>query len=255
MCRVAVRQPQRPLPAGVAPQLGLAQPAEPAGEPAKYEEALNFQELFDAGAGELELDAETGDLLAMFGAPETDTVLGQPVADESVFVTQAATLAAVPEMQALQMGALLQQQGYVQVVQAPPIQAYQQALMQQQAAMFAAAAPMRNKRGKSMDEVEEQQERIKKRRRESAQRSRARKNCYMHSLEVENEALKAENDRLRRSLLAQGGHHAASDSGSKRDTPAPPTCFHSDTSDNNACSDAGLSDGGLCPQVAAGLAL
>jgi len=33
-------------------------------------------------------------------------------------------------------------------------------------------------------EVEEQQERIKKRRRESAQRSRARKNTYMKSLEV-----------------------------------------------------------------------
>ncbi len=33
-------------------------------------------------------------------------------------------------------------------------------------------------------EVEEQQERIKKRRRESAQRSRARKNSYMKTLEV-----------------------------------------------------------------------
>lgn len=33
-------------------------------------------------------------------------------------------------------------------------------------------------------EVEEQQERIKKRRRESAQRSRARKNTYMKTLEV-----------------------------------------------------------------------
>ena len=81
-----------------------------------------------------------------------------------------------------------------------------------------------------LQERQQQQERIKKRRRESAQRSRARKNCYMHSLEVENEALKAENERLRRSLLAQGGHRAASDSGSKLDTPAPPTCFHSDTS-------------------------
>ena len=43
----------------------------------------------------------------------------------------------------------------------------------------------------------QQTERVKKRRRESAQRSRQRKNAYMHALEVENRALKAENERLR----------------------------------------------------------
>lgn len=46
-------------------------------------------------------------------------------------------------------------------------------------------------------EIEEQIERTKKRRRESAQRSRQRKNCYMRSLEIENEALKREVERLR----------------------------------------------------------
>lgn len=53
-----------------------------------------------------------------------------------------------------------------------------------------------------MEEVLEQEERVKKRRRESAQRSRARKNCYVKNLEHENRSLKAEVEKLR-SLLAQ----------------------------------------------------
>lgn len=54
----------------------------------------------------------------------------------------------------------------------------------------------------SMEEVMMQEERVKKRRRESAQRSRARKNCYVKNLEYENRSLKAEVEKLR-SLLAQ----------------------------------------------------
>ena len=99
----------------------------------------------------------------------------------------------------------------------------------------APAAPLAGKRHKSQEEVEEQTERIKKRRRESAQRrcataaaaarapplklaresqlnlahsrhchsaycavrSRQRKSAYMKSLEMENRALKLENERLR----------------------------------------------------------
>ena len=38
---------------------------------------------------------------------------------------------------------------------------------------------------------------MKKRRRESAQRSRQRKSAYMRALEMENRALKQENERLR----------------------------------------------------------
>lgn len=55
---------------------------------------------------------------------------------------------------------------------------------------------------KTPQEAAEQQERIKKRRRESAQRSRARKNCIMKTLELENQFLRAENQQLR-SLLAK----------------------------------------------------
>lgn len=47
-----------------------------------------------------------------------------------------------------------------------------------------------------------QEERVKKRRRESAQRSRARKNCYVKNLEYENRSLKAEVEKLR-ALLSQ----------------------------------------------------
>jgi len=46
-------------------------------------------------------------------------------------------------------------------------------------------------------ELDETVEKIKKKRRESAQRSRARKNAYMKSLEVENKLLKTENSRLK----------------------------------------------------------
>lgn len=52
------------------------------------------------------------------------------------------------------------------------------------------------------EELAANEERVKKRRRESAQRSRARKNCYVKNLEFENRSLKAENDKLR-ALLAQ----------------------------------------------------
>lgn len=45
-------------------------------------------------------------------------------------------------------------------------------------------------------------ERIKQKRRESAQRSRARKNDYMHQLELENQALKDEVQRLQQVLGA-----------------------------------------------------
>ena len=77
----------------------------------------------------------------------------------------------------------------------------------------AAGAPalplLMGKRSKTVEEVEEQTERIKKRRRESAQRSRQRKNAYMKGLEMENRALKLENERLRcvASLLGAGGFY------------------------------------------------
>lgn len=45
-------------------------------------------------------------------------------------------------------------------------------------------------------------ERIKQKRRESAQRSRARKNDYMRQLELENQALKDEVQRLQQVLGA-----------------------------------------------------
>lgn len=53
---------------------------------------------------------------------------------------------------------------------------------------------------KTPEELAAQVERVKKRRRESAQRSRARKNCYVHNLEAENRALKLENESLRAML-------------------------------------------------------
>ncbi len=52
------------------------------------------------------------------------------------------------------------------------------------------------------EELAANEERVKKRRRESAQRSRARKNCYVKNLEYENRSLKAENEKLR-AVLAQ----------------------------------------------------
>jgi regulator of replication initiation timing len=74
------------------------------------------------------------------------------------------------------------------------------------AAPAAGPAPaLLGKRGKSQEEIEEQTERIKKRRRESAQRSRQRKNAYMKSLEMENRALKLENERLRVELSKSTG--------------------------------------------------
>ncbi|EFN59694.1 hypothetical protein CHLNCDRAFT_133235 [Chlorella variabilis] len=132
-------------------------------------------------------------------------------------------------VQQLQFQAVMQHQAAImQNPQAYPAaaQMYQQAMLQQQqqqqmlaaqqqvAAAAAAAAgslpvpaPMlMGKRSvRSQEEVEEQTERIKKRRRESAQRSRQRKNAYMKSLEMENRALKMENERLRVELSKGGG--------------------------------------------------
>jgi cell shape-determining protein MreC len=52
------------------------------------------------------------------------------------------------------------------------------------------------------EEIDAAVERIKQKRRESAQRSRARKNDYMHQLELENQALKDEVQRLQQVLGA-----------------------------------------------------
>lgn len=68
---------------------------------------------------------------------------------------------------------------------------------------------LRNKNGKTALEVEMQQERIKKRRRESAQRSRARKNSFMKTLEIENHHLKLENQRLKDALAKRDGNNGA----------------------------------------------
>lgn len=70
-----------------------------------------------------------------------------------------------------------------------------------------AAAPSssgrRGSRGqKTQEEIDAAVERIKQKRRESAQRSRARKNDYMHQLERENQALKDEVQRLQQVLAA-----------------------------------------------------
>jgi len=55
---------------------------------------------------------------------------------------------------------------------------------------------------KTQEEIDAAVERIKQKRRESAQRSRARKNDYMHQLELENQALKDEVQRLQQVLAA-----------------------------------------------------
>jgi hypothetical protein len=52
-------------------------------------------------------------------------------------------------------------------------------------------------------EIEAAVERIKQKRRESAQRSRARKNDYMHQLELENQALREELGRMQQLLATQ----------------------------------------------------
>lgn len=68
----------------------------------------------------------------------------------------------------------------------------------------------RGRRPKTQEEIEQQQERIKKRRRESAQRSRARKNCYVKNIEAENQALKLENESLRAMLRQLQADHGTS---------------------------------------------
>lgn len=161
-------------------------------------------------------------------------VMGQaltaPASQQQPAPAPAGTAAPLPApanpVQQLQFQAVMQHQAAIMqnptVYPAAAQQMYQQALLQQQhmtlaaqqqaaaaaysggvspsAAMTSAggtSAGVLGKRGKTAEEVEEQTERIKKRRRESAQRSRQRKNAYMKSLEMENRALKLENERLR----------------------------------------------------------
>lgn len=57
----------------------------------------------------------------------------------------------------------------------------------------------------SPEEAAAQEERIKRRRRESAQRSRQRKSCYMKTLEVENDTLKAQVALLQKELKQMRG--------------------------------------------------
>lgn len=85
------------------------------------------------------------------------------------------------------------------------------------ATLNAASAPAcgrRSRANKSQEEIDAAVERIKQKRRESAQRSRARKNEYMRQLELENQALKDEVQRLQQVLAtvqrgAYQHHHAA----------------------------------------------
>lgn len=176
-----------------------------------------------------------------------NVVMGQalmaPMPTAAPVAVPLAVTAAAPQnpVQQLQFQAVLQHQAAImQNPTAYPAAAhmYQHAILQQQQQAAAAAAAQQHmlaavqqpvvvlpgmpmpaaaapqpalvslgKRGKSSVEVEEQTERIKKRRRESAQRSRQRKNVYMKSLEMENRALKMENERLRAELTkcAAGG--------------------------------------------------
>lgn len=60
----------------------------------------------------------------------------------------------------------------------------------------------RSRSQKTQEEIDAAVERIKQKRRESAQRSRARKNDYMRQLELENQALKDEVQRLQQVLAA-----------------------------------------------------
>lgn len=119
-------------------------------------------------------------------------------------------------VQQLQLQAVMQHQAAImQNPQAFPAaaQIYQQALLQQQACgmppavgrgMPVPTAPVGNKRSNSNEAIEDQTERVKKRRRESAQRSRQRKSAYMKGLEMENRALRMENERLRGELSKSG---------------------------------------------------
>lgn len=177
-------------------------------------------------------------------------VIGQALTTAAPQVPAAVAPAVPPQsanaaVQHLQMQAVMQHQAAImQNPMAFPAaaQMYQQAMLQQQQQqqmamaaqayssglppLPAAAAPLPlpplaapsapalplllGKRGKSVEEAEEQTERIKKRRRESAQRSRQRKNCYMKGLEMENRALKLENERLRCVLRCAWGWDACS---------------------------------------------
>jgi hypothetical protein len=60
----------------------------------------------------------------------------------------------------------------------------------------------RSRSQRTQEEIDAAVERIKQKRRESAQRSRARKNDYMRQLELENQALKDEVQRLQQVLAA-----------------------------------------------------
>jgi hypothetical protein len=114
-----------------------------------------------------------------------------------------------------------------------------------------------------MQDAAEQEARIKKRRRESAARSRQRKNTFVHALEAENAALRAELEQLR-ALAGRAAVGASADSGA----PASgASCLHLDRaakaqlahtqSSTGVHSSTGLGAGGdfsdLLEQFVAGL--
>lgn len=199
--------------------------------------------------------------------PKVEAVLGQPV-EATPYQQVASSVAAMPIMQQQQPQQQLQQPMAMHIpagmMHAPTSafaptaaalhQQYTQAILQQHmlaqlhSGATGNAMPV-SKRGKTAVEIAEQQERIKRRRRESAQRSRQRKSAYMKTLECENNALKVENERLRRELSRLG-------------RPQPPMFNSFTTSGSSAGKDfddtsdpytGASSDAGLCPVDGSGL--
>ena len=178
MCRVAVREATTRAQAAAEQQLQN----DPQLLERHAEDILDLDALFDVSGME-DPDAIDLDLLQMFEGPGG-----------------------------------VQQQNMPLIVQGQPIGSmYQQAAAVQQQAVTAGRPPLAapkivdegkpkqtrtNKRRskKTPEEIAEQVERVKRRRRESAQRSRNRKCEYMKTLETENQALKEENERLRKLL-------------------------------------------------------
>lgn len=256
---------------------------------------MDLLKLFNAGSAEQASavgPGAEGSVAAPSSTVDTDTaVLGQPVdAAQAASFNQAAGVDVVQALLQQQTAAALMPAVYG--AQAAQTSLYQQALMQQMLtaqqpaavaapAVEAAAAPAPSaatapppalqaapgatgsKRHKTQAEIEEQIERTKKRRRESAQRSRQRKNCYMRSLEIENEALKREVERLRsqltKQLTAPGEEgKATSDSSSKPYAlpgrpPVAPCVVKACSSDDFSAGACRADGSGLGAPVATGL--
>jgi hypothetical protein len=178
MCRVAVREATARVQAAAEQQLQN----DPQLLERHAEDILDLDALFDVSGME-DPDAIDLDLLQMFegsgGAQQQNMPLivqGQPI------------------------GSMYQQVAAAPVVQQ---QAGRPPLAASRSVDESKPKQMRtNKRRgkKTPEEIAEQVERVKRRRRESAQRSRNRKCEYMKNLETENQALKEENERLRKLL-------------------------------------------------------